>query len=284
MLQRLDNAQWGSVDIAKDKARSAVALRRPTKVFQDLIAQGGANLRLLNHRLQRARGRHPDRRRRQDRRRRRRLRRHLAAGCPDRPGRHRLAEVVGRPRRAGDAGRPAADRVALSCRQRMILQNARTAARALRVNKLRSSLTMLGIIIGVGAVIAMVAVGAGAQARLAEQIQSIGANLIDRHLEQHHDRGGPGRSGQPRHAHRRGRARDPAGDRRRPGGGADPGGTFQAVRGPHNWGTSVLRRHSRVVRGQGVEPRRRPADHDRGLPDGGQGGGGGTDRRRESVR
>jgi glc operon protein GlcG len=48
MLQRLDNAQWGSVDIAKDKARSAVALRRPTKVFQDLIAQGGANLRLLN--------------------------------------------------------------------------------------------------------------------------------------------------------------------------------------------------------------------------------------------
>jgi glc operon protein GlcG len=47
MLQRLDNAQWGSVDIAKEKARSAVALRRPTKVFQDLIAQGGANLRLL---------------------------------------------------------------------------------------------------------------------------------------------------------------------------------------------------------------------------------------------
>jgi glc operon protein GlcG len=47
MLQRLDNAQWGSIDIAKEKARSAVALRRPTKVFQDLIAQGGANLRLL---------------------------------------------------------------------------------------------------------------------------------------------------------------------------------------------------------------------------------------------
>jgi uncharacterized protein GlcG (DUF336 family) len=48
MLQRLDNAQWGSVQIAIDKARSAVALRRPTKVFQDAIAQGGANLRLLN--------------------------------------------------------------------------------------------------------------------------------------------------------------------------------------------------------------------------------------------
>jgi glc operon protein GlcG len=48
MLQRLDNAQWGSIDIAKEKARSAVALRRPTKALQDLIAQGGANLRLLN--------------------------------------------------------------------------------------------------------------------------------------------------------------------------------------------------------------------------------------------
>lgn len=47
MLHRLDNAQWGSVEIAKEKARSSVALRRPTKVFQDLIAQGGANLRLL---------------------------------------------------------------------------------------------------------------------------------------------------------------------------------------------------------------------------------------------
>jgi glc operon protein GlcG len=47
MLQRLDNAQWGSVDIAREKARSAVALRRPTKALQDLIAQGGANLRLL---------------------------------------------------------------------------------------------------------------------------------------------------------------------------------------------------------------------------------------------
>jgi glc operon protein GlcG len=48
MLQRLDGAQWGSVDISRDKAKSAVALRRPTKALQDLIAQGGANLRLLS--------------------------------------------------------------------------------------------------------------------------------------------------------------------------------------------------------------------------------------------
>ena len=47
MMQRLDNTQWGSVEIAKEKARTAVALRRPTKALQDAIAQGGVNLRLL---------------------------------------------------------------------------------------------------------------------------------------------------------------------------------------------------------------------------------------------
>ncbi|MBM3547404.1 MAG: FtsX-like permease family protein [Alphaproteobacteria bacterium] len=52
------------------------------------------------------------------------------------------------------------------------------ALRALRVNALRSALTMLGIIIGVGAVIVMVAIGSGAHQRVAEQIRSLGANLI----------------------------------------------------------------------------------------------------------
>jgi putative ABC transport system permease protein len=46
-----------------------------------------------------------------------------------------------------------------------VLASARIAVRALRVNLLRSALTMLGIVIGVGAVITMVAVGSGAQAR-----------------------------------------------------------------------------------------------------------------------
>jgi putative ABC transport system permease protein len=50
--------------------------------------------------------------------------------------------------------------------------------RALRVNKMRSALTMLGIIIGVGAVIAMVAVGTGASRKIAEQISSMGSNLL----------------------------------------------------------------------------------------------------------
>ena len=50
--------------------------------------------------------------------------------------------------------------------------------RALRVNKMRSALTMLGIIIGVGAVIAMVAVGTGASRKIAEQMASMGSNLL----------------------------------------------------------------------------------------------------------
>jgi putative ABC transport system permease protein len=54
----------------------------------------------------------------------------------------------------------------------------RVALRALAVNKLRSALTMLGIIIGVAAVIVMIAVGAGAQARVEEQIRSLGSNLL----------------------------------------------------------------------------------------------------------
>ena len=59
-----------------------------------------------------------------------------------------------------------------------VLQSMKIAFRALRVNKLRSALTMLGIIIGVGAVIAMVAVGSGATQRIQEQIASIGSNVI----------------------------------------------------------------------------------------------------------
>jgi putative ABC transport system permease protein len=61
---------------------------------------------------------------------------------------------------------------------RKIAASMKIALRALRINKMRSALTMLGIIIGVAAVIAMVAVGSGAEARIQEQIASIGSNLI----------------------------------------------------------------------------------------------------------
>jgi putative ABC transport system permease protein len=59
-----------------------------------------------------------------------------------------------------------------------LLASLRIALRALTVNKMRSALTMLGIIIGVGAVIAMIAIGSGAKKRIAEQIASIGSNLL----------------------------------------------------------------------------------------------------------
>ncbi len=54
----------------------------------------------------------------------------------------------------------------------------RIAFRALARNKMRSALTMLGIVIGVAAVIAMVSIGQGAQASVQEQIASVGTNLL----------------------------------------------------------------------------------------------------------
>ena len=54
----------------------------------------------------------------------------------------------------------------------------RVAMDAIRANKLRSFLTMLGIVIGVGAVITMVALGEGAQRQVEEQIASLGTNVL----------------------------------------------------------------------------------------------------------
>src|SRR4026209_215692 len=54
----------------------------------------------------------------------------------------------------------------------------RVAFRALIRNKMRAALTMLGIIIGVSAVIAMVSIGQGASASVQAQIESIGTNLL----------------------------------------------------------------------------------------------------------
>ena len=53
-----------------------------------------------------------------------------------------------------------------------------TALRALRRNKLRSALTMLGVVIGVAAVIAMVSIGQGAKAAVQAQLQSLGTNIL----------------------------------------------------------------------------------------------------------
>ena len=60
-----------------------------------------------------------------------------------------------------------------------IIMTLRIALKALNRNKMRTILTMLGMIIGVGAVITMVALGRGAQATIEEQVKSAGTNLIN---------------------------------------------------------------------------------------------------------
>lgn len=59
-----------------------------------------------------------------------------------------------------------------------ILENIRNALGAINSNKMRSGLTMLGIIIGVASVVLLVAIGQGAQASVTSQIQNLGTNLI----------------------------------------------------------------------------------------------------------
>jgi len=49
MFEKLDQTQLGSVELSIEKAKTASLYRRPTKVFEDLIAQGGQNLRLAKH-------------------------------------------------------------------------------------------------------------------------------------------------------------------------------------------------------------------------------------------
>jgi macrolide transport system ATP-binding/permease protein len=89
--------------------------------------------------------------------------RERAAQAPVEPaGDHQVAQAAG-------------ERAASTTFSRMALT---AAARALRRNKMRALLTMLGIFIGVAAVIAMVAVGDGARYSVEQQIQSLGTNLI----------------------------------------------------------------------------------------------------------
>jgi putative ABC transport system permease protein len=58
------------------------------------------------------------------------------------------------------------------------MENFRIALRALSSNKLRSGLTMLGIVIGVGAVVALMAIGNGATASITSRVEGIGSNLL----------------------------------------------------------------------------------------------------------
>jgi putative ABC transport system permease protein len=84
-----------------------------------------------------------------------------------------VSDVLAVPRarqRAADAG--------LQTRGMGIGQSIATALEALNANKLRSLLTMLGIIIGVSAVIIMISLGRGASANVAQRLQGLGTNLL----------------------------------------------------------------------------------------------------------
>jgi len=59
-----------------------------------------------------------------------------------------------------------------------LLESVRTALTALRANKMRSLLTMLGVVIGVGSVILLVSLGSGARSEITTTIQGLGSNLI----------------------------------------------------------------------------------------------------------
>ena len=61
----------------------------------------------------------------------------------------------------------------------MVLETIKIALYNLKANKLRTTLSMLGIIIGVGAVIAIVSIGSGAQQQVTGQIAALGSDIIN---------------------------------------------------------------------------------------------------------
>ena len=65
-------------------------------------------------------------------------------------------------------------------RQSKIVQNIELGIKNLLLHKLRSFLTMLGVVFGVGSVIAMLAVGEGASKEALEQIRKLGSNKAER--------------------------------------------------------------------------------------------------------
>jgi putative ABC transport system permease protein len=75
-----------------------------------------------------------------------------------------------------------------------LLESFRVALRALRANRMRAALTMLGVIIGVSAVILLVSIGAGVQGYVTGQIQGLGSNLLFVFPQKESDRG-PGGGG-----------------------------------------------------------------------------------------
>ena len=141
----------------------------------------------------------------------------------------------------------------------MIGETVRVAFSSIRDHKLRALLTMLGIIIGVGAVIAVVAIGTGAQRAIAARIEALGANLLSIYP-------GPvvhGRAGQrcPGEPHRQGcRGADggrEAAHRRRAGDAALPAGEVRQQELQHQHS----RHHPELRRGAELPGHLRPDVH-----------------------
>src|SRR4030095_314021 len=95
------------------------------------------------------------------------------------PPHPRRPDLAGRSRPLGTTTRcPRHPRGAGGGSRMNLTESVRVALRALGANKLRASLTMLGMIIGVGAVIALMSIGKGVQASVTSQIKGLGTNLL----------------------------------------------------------------------------------------------------------
>ena len=135
------------------------------------------------------------------------------------------------------------------------------AVGALQVNKVRTALTALGVIIGVGAVVTMMAIGAGAQARVAEQIRSLGSNLIIVLSGSITSGGVRLGSGSQLTDHRGRRARDPARGCERPGRGARDAGRRPGRLREHELVDAPAGGDAGVLRGARVGRDLRATDH-----------------------
>ena len=129
-----------------------------------------------------------------------------------------------------------------------IFMTLRIAVKALNRNKMRTILTMLGMIIGVGAVITMVALGRGAQATIEEQVKSAGTNLININSGNFQSGRRPPGRGHGHDADGRGRDR------------AAPGARRAVRRGRRELARPGHRRQPELV-DAGAGHRRRPAGH-----------------------
>ena len=123
-----------------------------------------------------------------------------------------------------------------------ILDSFRSALQSLIVNKLRSSLTMLGVIIGVASVIAMVAVGNGTSQQVQQSVLSLGSNLITVTPGTQTDAGlrGAGPPKQTLTLDDMNALRDQLGDTIRAITAEQRAGRWQVVHGALNWNSQVV--------------------------------------------